>query len=83
MVSQGQWESKDDRRLLRGMLRSGAQEAWGVPWGELVQGRSSQQCKRRWNLMLKRVPDWVNKSFTESLQLLVETHYPKLLRKDA
>ena len=49
-----------------------------VPWTELVAQRSGVHAKRRWNLMVKHVPDCREKSFAQCLDYLVDTYAPKL-----
>ena len=49
-----------------------------VPWTELVAQRSGVHSKRRWNLMVKHVPDCREKSFAQCLDYLVDTYAPKL-----
>lgn len=57
-----------------------AQE-YEVPWPTVLEQRTGQQSKRRWYIMLKSVPDHVEKSFTESLSYLVDTYAPKLRKQ--
>lgn len=71
----------DDRRLLKGLLMSGARQIFLVPWEGLVKSRTAQQAKRRWSLMLKQVPDKNEKSFSEQLDYLVDTFAPGLRKK--
>ena len=49
-----------------------------VPWTELVAQRSGVHAKRRWNLMVKHVPENREKSFAQCLDYLVDTYAPKL-----
>lgn len=71
----------DDRRLLKGLLLADARQQFLVPWDEIVKGRTAQQSKRRWNLMIKRVPDKHEKDFTQQLDYLVDTFAPGLRSK--
>lgn len=43
-----------------------------------MQGRSGQNAKRRWRLMLKCVPEPYDKEFDEIVDYLVETYAPYL-----
>lgn len=49
-----------------------------VKWNNLINHRSGVHCKRRWNLMVKHVPEYLQKSFVEQLDFLVDTFAPKL-----
>ena len=77
----GEWGMGDDRRLLKGLLLADARQQFLVPWEDVVKGRTAQQSKRRWNLMVKRVPDKHEKDFTQQLDYLVDTFAPKLRSK--
>lgn len=54
-----------------------AQE-YEVPWATLVKQRAGVLSKRRWNIMLKSVPDHVEKSFAECRDYLIDTYAPQL-----
>ncbi len=73
LLSAGEWGVGDDRRLLKGMLLADARQQFLVPWDDVVKGRTAQQSKRRWNLMVKRVPDKHEKDFVQQLDYLVDT----------
>lgn len=77
----GEWGSGDDRRLLKGLLLCGAREEFRVPWDTVVPSRTDKQSRRRWRLMLKRVPDSTDKEFLEQLDYLVDTYTPGLRAK--
>ena len=81
----GDWGSGDDRRLIKGILQCGATQEYSVPWSSLVPGRTAQQAKRRWRLMVKRVPDSADIEFAEQLDYLVDNFTPDLknLREQA
>lgn len=49
-----------------------------VNWINLVDQRSGVHSKRRWNLMVKHVPEYLQKSFDEQLNFLVDTFAPQL-----
>jgi hypothetical protein len=64
--------------MLRAMLLGGASQEFEVDWANLVKGRTQQQARRRWRLMLKCVPDAANKEFLDVVKYLVETFVPAL-----
>lgn len=81
MVVAGEWGLGDDRKLLKGLLMADARQMFLAPWDDVVKGRTAQQARRRWNLMVKRVPDAYEKSFSEQLDYLVDTFAPGLRHK--
>lgn len=52
-----------------------------VPWEDVVAGRTAKQAKRRWALMIKRVPDYQELGFNEQVTYLVDTFLPGLKEK--
>ncbi len=78
MVSRGDWGPGDDNRMLRALWTGGASEEWDVQWGGLVEGRTEAQARRRWSLMIKRVPNARNMGFSERLEFLVDHFMPSL-----
>ena len=50
-------------------------------WDSIVPGRTARQSKRRWALMLKRVPDSSEKTLREQAVYLAEKFVPGLLEK--
>ncbi|KAL4432464.1 hypothetical protein ABPG77_001763 [Micractinium sp. CCAP 211/92] len=78
MVARGEWGSGDDRRLLRALFLSGAVHDYEVDWNQVVRGRTAQQAKRRWRLMVKSIPDSRDLEFGELVEALVDRHLPQL-----
>ncbi len=78
MVDRGEWGPGDDKRLLRALLAGDAQYEWEVEWGEVVEGRSAQQCLRRWRLMLKCVPNYRQMEMAELVDYMVDHYCPRL-----
>ncbi|KAL4437042.1 hypothetical protein ABPG75_004181 [Micractinium tetrahymenae] len=83
MVARGEWGSGDDRRLLRALFLSGAAHDYELDWNQLVRGRTAQQAKRRWRLMVKSVPDNRDLEFGELVEALVDRHLPQLKEQQA
>ncbi len=79
----GDWGSGDDRRMLKALLASGARQEFQVDWAELVQGRSAAACRRRWRLMLKCIPNRMERDdMRENLMYLIEAFAPKLSKSN-
>lgn len=77
----GDWGIGDDRRLLKALFRGGFSTEWQVDWGALVPQRTAVAARRRWRLMLKSVPDHLEKSLCDIIDELVSTHIPFLKDK--
>ena len=52
-----------------------------MDWAALVAGRSSKVSLQRWRLMQKRVPDYLEMTFRERLDWIVDKYAPQLRRK--
>ncbi|PRW58651.1 myb family transcription factor family [Chlorella sorokiniana] len=78
MVDRGEWGPGDDRRLLRSMYRSGVSHDYELDWASLVQDRTAAQCRRRWRLMLKVLPDHRDMDFDQQVEELVDRYMPQL-----
>ena len=85
MADRGLWGKGDDKKLLKSLwiLLQNSRSGLGlqeltVPWSELVEGRTGDECRRRWALLKKHVSDAKNKEFVQMVDELVTRHYPKL-----
>ncbi|KAF8055473.1 REB1 [Scenedesmus sp. PABB004] len=56
MFESGAWAVGQDAELIASLTASGAEHEWQVDWDSLVQGRSAEQCKRRWRLIVQHLP---------------------------
>jgi hypothetical protein len=52
------------------MEDAGVTEECDAEWDTLVSGRTGTVVKRQWHLLVKRVPQWWNKSFADKLKAL-------------
>jgi Myb-like DNA-binding domain len=82
MVDRGDWGMGDDRRLLKALWRAGNVAEFEVQWEGLVPERTAQQARRRWRLMVKVVPEYKEKEFSEVVEYLVSKHLPQLMVKE-
>jgi hypothetical protein len=82
MVDRGDWGTGDDRRLLKALWRAGDISEFEVQWDGLVPERTAQQARRRWRLMVKVVPNYKDKEFSQVVKYLVEKHLPQLMVKE-
>ena len=91
MADRGLWGKGDDKKLLKSLwsLLQNSQDGlldWQeltVPWSELVEGRTGDECRRRWALLKKHVSDAKNKEFVQMVGELVSHFYPSLLADTA
>ncbi len=71
MVTKGQWGHGDDRVLLEALYSSYlGQQEWHVNWDDLVPHRPAQQAKRRWKMMVKYIPDYQDRTFSQQVDFL-------------
>ena len=77
----GVWGIGDDRRLLKALLKGGYSTEWQVDWSTLIPQRTATAARRRWQLMLKSVPDHQEKGFADIVDELVTMHLPVLKQR--
>ncbi len=86
MADRGLWGKGNDKKLLKSLwnLLQNSKDGlldWQettVPWSELVEGRTGDECRRRWALMKKSVVDAKNKEFVQMVDELVTEYCPVL-----
>jgi hypothetical protein len=85
MADRGLWGKGNDKILLKSLWNLVQNSKDGildwqettVPWSELVEGRTGDECRRRWALMKKSVVDAKNKEFVSMVDELVTLYCPK------
>ena len=61
----------EDTVMLRSLAgRHQGKSEWEVDWGDLVPNRSVAQAKRRWLLMLKHIPEYKDRTFSDQVAYL-------------
>ena len=72
MEDRGVWGKGDDRKLMTSLYSLRENDASGrrwqestVPWDSAVEGRTGDECRRRWAFLKKNVPGAKNKEFTQ------------------
>ena len=91
MADRGLWGQGDDKKLMKSLwnLLQNSTEgfpAWHeatVPWGELVEGRTGDECRRRWALLKKHVSNAKNKEFEGMVVELVRRYFPSWVSRPA
>jgi len=86
MSERGHWGDGDDKKLMRALWdcreRMGREMREGiVPWASLLEGRTGDECKRRWSFLKKNVPNQRDKECADVVLELAQTYFPKLHRR--
>ncbi|KAJ6414746.1 hypothetical protein OIU84_003708 [Salix udensis] len=79
MVAEGKWLDTDDYRLLMELYDLDASCMEDVDWDCLLEHRSGDLCRKRWNQMVKHLGDHRNKSFAEQVDVLIKRYCPDVL----
>ncbi|KAJ6695029.1 hypothetical protein OIU74_014219 [Salix koriyanagi] len=79
MVAEGKWLDTDDYRLLMELYDLDACCMEDVDWDCLLEHRSGDLCRKRWNQMVKHLGDHRNKSFAEQVDVLIKRYCPDVL----
>ncbi|CAA0826662.1 myb family transcription factor [Striga hermonthica] len=80
MVAEGLWTDMDDYRLIGGLYSLDATCMEDVDWDGVVEGRSGDVCRRRWNQMVMHLGrNGQHKPFGEQVEILAQRYCPHLL----
>lgn len=79
MIAEGVWADSDDYRLLSALYSLDATCMEDVDWDDLVDDRSGDLCRKRWNQMVLHIGHHGNKSFAEQVEVLAQRYCPHLL----
>ncbi|KAJ6934132.1 hypothetical protein NC651_009243 [Populus alba x Populus x berolinensis] len=79
MVAEGKWLDTDDFRLLMELYDLDACCMEDVDWDNLLEHRSGDLCRKRWNQMVKHLGDHLNKSFADQVDVLINRYCPDVL----
>ncbi|XP_031485276.1 RNA polymerase I termination factor [Nymphaea colorata] len=79
LVKTGLWANIDDHLLLGRLLEMDACNVDDVDWDNLLDNRSGELCRKRWEQMTRHIGDNRTKSFEEQVHLLVSRYCPNLL----
>ncbi|XVF20279.1 hypothetical protein REPUB_Repub11eG0184200 [Reevesia pubescens] len=70
MVAEGIWEDVDDYRMLDALSSLDACCVEDVDWDNLIEHRSGDLCRKRWNQMVRHLGPERDKSFAEQVEIL-------------
>ena len=79
MVAEGNWANTDDYRLLIALFNLDACCIEDVDWDNLLDHRSGDVCRKRWNQMVKHIGKHGTKSFAEQVEILSKRYCPDIL----
>ncbi|KAL0357589.1 UNVERIFIED_CONTAM: hypothetical protein Scaly_1444600 [Sesamum calycinum] len=74
MVAEGVWANTDDYRLISALYSLDATCMEDVDWDNLVDTRSGDICRKRWNQMVLHIGKHGNKSFAEQVEVLAQRY---------
>ncbi|KAJ1416966.1 SANT/Myb domain [Sesbania bispinosa] len=70
MVSKGEWSDTDDYRLVNALYALDACCMEEVDWDNLLEHRSGDVCRKRWNQMVQQIGEHGGKPFAEQVEIL-------------
>ncbi|KAG1326385.1 RNA polymerase I termination factor [Cocos nucifera] len=70
LVKKGIWSDADDYRLLAALQNMEACCVEDVDWDNLLEHRSGEVCRKRWNQMIRHIGGHRERPFIEQLQVL-------------
>lgn len=79
MVAEGKWANADDYRLLIALYDLDAACEDDVDWDNLLDHRSGDVCRKRWNQMVRHIGEHGTKPFNEQVDILSQRYCPDLL----
>ncbi|XP_022730307.1 RNA polymerase I termination factor [Durio zibethinus] len=79
MVAEGIWADVDDYRMLNALCSLDACCMEDVDWDNLIEHRSGDICRKRWNQMVQHIGPHRDKSFAEQVEILANRYRPDML----
>ncbi|KAK9755293.1 hypothetical protein RND81_01G015800 [Saponaria officinalis] len=79
LVVDGKWADTDDYRLLMALDELDATCEEDVDWDYLLEHRSGDVCRKRWNEMVRHIGEHAKKSFSEQVETLSQRYCPDVL----
>jgi hypothetical protein len=70
LVREGVWANTDDYHLIDALYSLDACCIQDVDWDNLLEDRSGDVCRERWDQMVKHIGEHANKSFAEQVEIL-------------
>jgi len=79
LVKEGIWADKDDYLLVEALQNVDAVCVEEVDWENLVEHRSGELCRQRWNQMVRLLGGHRDKPFIEQVEVLARRYCPEML----
>ncbi|CAI8609170.1 unnamed protein product [Vicia faba] len=79
MIANGEWMDSDDFRLIGALYALDACCMEEVDWDNLIEHRSGDVCRQRWDQMVQHIGKRAGKSFIEQVEILAKRFCPDLL----
>ncbi|AQK50664.1 Putative MYB DNA-binding domain superfamily protein [Zea mays] len=79
LVKQGIWADTDDYMLVEALQNVDAVCAEDVDWENLLEHRSGELCRHRWNQMIRLMGDHRYRPFIEQVEVLARRYCPEML----
>ncbi|XP_059461164.1 uncharacterized protein LOC132190248 [Corylus avellana] len=79
MVREGVWANTDDYHLIDALYNLDACCIQDVDWDNLLEDRSGDVCRERWDQMVKHIGEHGSKSFPEQVEILSQRYCTDVL----
>ncbi|CAL5037175.1 unnamed protein product [Urochloa decumbens] len=79
LVKEGIWADTDDYLLMEALQKVDAVCVEDVDWERLLDHRSGEVCRRRWNQMVRMIGGHREKPFIEQVEVLARRYCPEML----
>ncbi|KAF8733196.1 hypothetical protein HU200_015571 [Digitaria exilis] len=79
LVKEGTWADTDDYLLMEALQKVDAVCVEDVDWERLLDHRSGELCRRRWNQTVRMLGGYREKPFIEQVEVLAKRYSPEML----
>ncbi|XP_076910461.1 uncharacterized protein LOC143568109 [Bidens hawaiensis] len=78
LVQEGKWSNADDYRLIKALYDLDAACIEDVDWDCVLEHRSGDICRKRWDQMVKHIGHHGSKPFIDQVEILSQRYCPEL-----
>nr|BAD62412.1 MYB transcription factor-like [Oryza sativa Japonica Group] len=79
LVQKGIWADTDDYRLVEALQNVDAVCVEDIDWDNLLDHRSGEVCRQRWNEMVRYLGGHKEKPFIEQVEVLSKRYCPEMV----